>query len=225
MRQRGDFIPSALLSLMEKQDLGSWNATGWAEAPHISKHMLIPLSILVDVFGVWGIPQEFFGCRNIICIFIYMYSIYLYRHVCVYSPQVVKLGPGVSTVFGIPMAVQKCIVTSKIKQWRHLIWKDGSAFGFGRRCMISPGDLTLRPLNLCPHLHLCIDESSCSWRRWDQFHAIQVYSGTSVSTLNFYMWTSAGFQSAKPAQMLKIFTVLHVPVLLYLPVFVVQTTD
>lgn len=151
--------------------------------------------------------------------------IYIYRHVCVYSPQVVKLGPGVSTVFGIPMVVQKCIVTSKIKQWRHLIWKDGSAFGFGRRCMISPGDLTLRPLNLCPHLHLCIDESSCSWRRWDQFHAIQVYSGTSVSTLNFYMWTSAGFQSAKPAQMLKIFTVLHVPVLLYLPVFVVQTTD
>lgn len=56
-----------------------------------------------------------------------MYSIYIYiyRHVCVYSPQVVQLGPGASTVFGIPMAVQKCIVTSKIKQWRHLIWKDG----------------------------------------------------------------------------------------------------
>ena len=26
MRQRGDFVPSALQSLMEKQDLGSWDA-------------------------------------------------------------------------------------------------------------------------------------------------------------------------------------------------------
>ena len=84
MRQRGDFIPSALLSLMEKQDLGSWNATGWAEAPHISKHMLIPLSILVDVFGVWGIPQEFFGCRkHYLYIYLYVQYLYIYIDTCV----------------------------------------------------------------------------------------------------------------------------------------------
>ena len=67
-----------------------------------------------------------------------------------------------------------------------------------------------------------------SWRRWDRFHAIQVYSGTSVSTLNFYMWTSAGFRPLSQPRCSRqseyiIYTVLRV--LLFLHVFVVQITD
>ena len=127
------------------------------------------------------------------------------------------------------MAVQKCIVTSKIKQWRHLIWKDGSAFGFGPKMYdFSWWSYSKAPKFVSAFTSLYRWIVLQSWRRWDRFHAIQVYSGTSVSTLNFYMWTSAGFRPLSQPRCSRqseyiIYTVLCV--LLFLHVFVVQITD